>query len=55
MQSSGQYDSVEFTALSAEDRVENSEVPKFRRESIRTLKADLLCEADQNDLRARQK
>jgi hypothetical protein len=38
MQSSGQYDSVQFTALAAEDRAENSEVPKFQRESIRTPK-----------------
>jgi hypothetical protein len=36
MQSSGQYFSVEFAALTAEERAENSEVPKFQREGIGT-------------------
>jgi hypothetical protein len=36
MQSSGQCFSVEFAALAAEERAENSEVPKFQREGIRT-------------------
>ena len=36
MQSSGQYDNVESTALANEDRAENSDVPKIQRESIRT-------------------
>jgi hypothetical protein len=37
MQSSSQRDNVEFNALAAEDCAETSEVPKFQRESIRTL------------------
>jgi len=36
MQSSGQYDNVESTALAKEDRADNSDVPKIQRESIRT-------------------
>jgi hypothetical protein len=39
MQSSGQCGSVEFTALAAEDRAENSEVLKFQRERIRTRRS----------------
>jgi hypothetical protein len=36
MQSSDQCFSVEFTALAAEERAENSEVLNFQREGIRT-------------------
>src|ERR1700678_3675463 len=36
MQSSGQYDNVESTALTKENRADNSDVPKIQRESIRT-------------------
>jgi hypothetical protein len=36
MQSSGQYDNVESTALAKEDRADNSDVPKIQRESIKT-------------------
>src|SRR5580704_6376234 len=39
MQSRGQCDSVEFTALAAEDRADNSEVLKFQREGIRTRRS----------------
>jgi hypothetical protein len=35
MQSSGQCDGAEFTALAAEERAENSEVLKFQREGIK--------------------
>jgi DNA-binding NtrC family response regulator len=41
MQSSGQYDNVESTALAKEDRADNSEVPKIQRESIRTRRERL--------------
>src|SRR6202789_1676602 len=41
MQSSGQCFSVEFAALAAEDRAENSEVLKFQREGIRTRRSRL--------------
>jgi len=41
MQSSDQGDGAEFTALAAEERAENSEVPKFRREPIRTRRSRL--------------
>jgi hypothetical protein len=41
MQSSGQYDNVESTALAKEDRAENSEVPKFQRDSIRASKESI--------------
>ena len=43
MQSSGQCDGAESTALAAEDRAEDSEVPKFQRESIRTRRLGLSC------------
>src|SRR5580693_2531722 len=43
VQSSGQRDCVESTALAAEDRAEDSEVPKFRREPIRTRGLGLSC------------
>jgi hypothetical protein len=49
MQSSGQCDSVEFNALAAEGRAENSEVPKFQRERIRSEGTGLACGADQNE------
>ena len=41
MQSSGQYEIVESTALAKEDRADNSDVPKIQRESIRTKKERL--------------
>jgi hypothetical protein len=41
MQSSGQYDNVESTALAKEDRADNSDVPKIQRESIRTRRESL--------------
>jgi integrase len=41
MQSSGQYDNVESTALAKEDRADNSDVPKIQRESIRTRRERL--------------
>ena len=41
MQSSGQYDNVESTALAKEDRADNSDVPKIQRESIRTRREKL--------------
>jgi len=41
MQSSGQYDNVESTALAEEDRADNSDVPKIQRESIRTRRERL--------------
>jgi hypothetical protein len=41
MQSNGQCENVESTALAKEDRAENSEVPKFQRESIRAVKEDI--------------
>src|ERR1700677_5011531 len=41
VQSSGQRDCVESTALAAEDRAEDSEVPKFQREPIRTRRSRL--------------
>jgi len=43
MQSSGQCDGAEFTALAAEERAENSEVLKFQREPIRTRRLGLSC------------
>src|SRR5208282_4351435 len=43
VQSSDQRDSVESTALAAEDRAEDSEVPKFQREPIRTRRLGLSC------------
>jgi hypothetical protein len=39
MQSSGQCFSVEFAALAAEDRADNSEVLKLQREGIRTRRS----------------
>ena len=44
MQSSGQHDNVEFTALAKEDRADNSDVPKIQRESIRTRRERLAGE-----------
>jgi hypothetical protein len=41
MQSNGQYERVESTALAEEDRAENSEVPKIQRESIRAVKENI--------------
>jgi hypothetical protein len=41
MQSSGQYDNVESTALAKGDRADNSDVPKIQRESIRTRRERL--------------
>jgi hypothetical protein len=41
MQSSGQYDNVDSTALAKEDRADNSDVPKIQRESIRTRRERL--------------
>src|SRR6204780_895485 len=41
MQSNGQYDNVESTALAKEDRADNSDVPKIQRESIRTRRERL--------------
>src|SRR5271156_4616498 len=41
MQSSDQCDGAEFTALGEEERAEHSEVPKFRREPIRTRRSSL--------------
>jgi hypothetical protein len=41
MQSGGQYDDVESTALAKEDRADNSDVPKIQRESIRTRRERL--------------
>ena len=41
MQSSGQHDNVESTALAKEDRADNSDVPKIQRESIRTRRERL--------------
>ena len=41
MQSNGQCESVESTALAKEDRAENSEVPKFQRDSIRASKESI--------------
>jgi hypothetical protein len=41
MQSSGQNDNVESTALAKEDRADNSDVPKIQRESIRTRRERL--------------
>ena len=41
MQSSGQYDNVESTALAKEDRADNSDVPKIQKESIRTRRERL--------------
>jgi hypothetical protein len=38
MQFSGQCFSVEFAALAAKDRADNSEVLKFQREGIRNAK-----------------
>jgi hypothetical protein len=48
MQSSSQCDSVEFTALAAEDRAENSEVPKFQRDESEREVGGLACGAGQN-------
>jgi len=44
MQSSGQHDNVESTALAKEDRSDNSDVPKIQRESIRTRRERLAGE-----------
>jgi hypothetical protein len=41
MQSSGQYDNVESTALAKEEPADNSDVPKIQRESIRTRRERL--------------
>jgi hypothetical protein len=41
MQSSDQCDGAEFTALTAEERAENSEVLKIQREPIRTRRSRL--------------
>jgi hypothetical protein len=41
MQSSGQYDNVESTALAKEERADNSDVPKIQRESFRTRRERL--------------
>jgi hypothetical protein len=41
MQSSGQYENAESTALAKEDRADNSDVPKIQRESIRTRRERL--------------
>jgi hypothetical protein len=49
MQSSGQCFSVEFAALAAEDRADNSEVLKFQREESEREGAGLACDADQNE------
>src|SRR5277367_1747289 len=43
VQSSGQRDCVESPALAAEDRAEDSEVPKFQREASRTRSLGLSC------------
>jgi hypothetical protein len=49
VQSSGQRDRVESTVLAAEDRAENSEVPKFRGKESEREGAGLACDADQNE------
>jgi hypothetical protein len=41
MQSNGQCERLESTALAEKDRAENSEVPKIQRESIRAVKENI--------------